>query len=101
MLYLDTKDTSTNGTYIPVPCDFSMNELQSSFSYLGGGPKQVPDGGGHTVNRYVFNISRYVQSIVTKGSNNAIFRLSALYYIHNKAGYVDRCNQFISLLILA
>ena len=96
MLYLDTKDTSTNGTYIPVPCDFSMNELQTSFSYLGGVPKLVSDGAGNTVNKYVFNISRYVQGIVTKGSNNAIFRLSAPYYIHNKAKYVDRCNQFIS-----
>jgi hypothetical protein len=96
MLYLDAKDTSTNDTYIPVPCDFSVNELQTSFNYLGGASKQVSDGAGHTVNRYVFNISRYVQSIVTKGSNNDTFRLSAPYYIHNKTGYVDRCNQFIS-----
>lgn len=96
MLYLDTKDTSSNDTYIPVPCDFSMNELQTGFSYLGGAPKQVNDGMGHTINRYVFNISRYVQSIVTRGSNNDIFRLSAPYYIHNTARYGDRCNQLIS-----
>jgi hypothetical protein len=96
MLYLDTQDTSTNGTYIPVPCDFSVNELQTTFSYLGGASKQVSDGAGNTVNRYVFNISRYVQSIVTKGSNNAIFRLSAPYYIHNNVRYIDRCNQPIS-----
>ncbi|MEO5649525.1 MAG: DUF4270 family protein [Ginsengibacter sp.] len=96
MLYLDTKDTSTNGAYVPIPCDFSMNELQTGFNYLGGAPKQVDDGMGHPIKRYVFNISRYVQSIVTKGSNNDVLRLSAPYYIHNKATYADRCNQLIS-----
>ncbi|MDQ6889679.1 MAG: DUF4270 domain-containing protein, partial [Bacteroidota bacterium] len=65
-LYLDTKDTSTNGTYIPIPCDFTNTELSTNFSYTGGAAKPVTDGLGHTVSQYVFNISRYVQSIATK-----------------------------------
>lgn len=94
-LYLDTKDTSTNGTYIPIPCDFSSTELSTNFSYLGGASKQVPDGMGNTISQYAFNISRYVQSIVTKGNNNAVLRLSAPYYIFNNTAYIDRCNQGI------
>ena len=94
-LYLDTKDTSTNGTYIPIPCDFSSTELSTNFSYLGGASKQVPDGMGNTISQYTFNISRYVQSIVTKGNNNAVLRLSAPYYIFNNTAYIDRCNQGI------
>ena len=93
-LYLDTKDTSST-TYIPIPCDFSSAELSNNFSYLGGASKQLSDGGGNLISEYTFNISRYIQSIVTKGSNNAVLRLSAPYYIVNNTAYIDRCNQGI------
>ena len=96
MLYLDTKDTSTSGKYIPVPCDFNQDAIQSNFATLGGMAKKVKDADGNMVNQYVFNISRYVQSIVTKKDNNAVFRLSAPYYIHNNSAYLDRCKQVIA-----
>jgi hypothetical protein len=93
-LYLDTKD-STNGTYIPIPCDFTTNELSTNFNYLGGLSKTVLDAAGNSVSQYTFNISRYVQSIVTKGRNNDVLRLSAPSYIFNKTAYLDRCGQSI------
>lgn len=95
MLYLDTKDTSTVGKYIPIPCDFTPDAISNNFATIGGKAKKVKDPDGNTVNQYVFNISRYVQSIVTKNANNAVFRLSAPYYIHNNKMYTDRCNQVI------
>ncbi|HXS57805.1 MAG TPA: DUF4270 family protein [Hanamia sp.] len=95
-LYLDTKDTLTNGKYIPVPCDFSSAELSSNFATMGGSAKTVTNAAGNSVTQYVFNISRYVQSIVTKGSNNDVLRLSAPYYISNQTPYVDRCGQGIA-----
>jgi hypothetical protein len=95
-LYLDTKDTSTNGTYIPIPCDFSASELSTNFANMGGSAKTVLNASGNPVSQYVFNISRYVQSIVTKGTNNDGLRLSAPYYISNKNPYVDRCGQGIA-----
>jgi len=95
-LYLDTKDTSTNGTYIPIPCDFTISSGQPDFTYFGGPKKIVDDGSGNKVSQYVFNISRYVQSIVTKGRNNATLRLQSPYNIINRVSYVDRCNQLIS-----
>ena len=94
-LYLDTKDTSGT-TYIPIPCDFTTANQQPDFTYFGGLKKIVNDGNGHPVSQYVFNISRYVQSIVTKGSNNATLRLQAPYTIINQTSYADRCDQMIS-----
>lgn len=99
MLYLDTKDMATNGPYIPVPCDFSDNELNTGFSYLGGRGINVSDGSGHMVKRYTFNLSRYVQNIVTLNSNNAVFRLRAPYYIVNKVAFFDRCGQNVPVFI--
>lgn len=94
-LYLDTKDTSTSGRYIPIPCDFSTLEVQNNFYTLGGHPNKVVNDLGQSINRYIFNISRYVQTIVTKQNLNATLRLRAPYYIVNKSDYIDRCNQLI------
>ncbi|MEP6927737.1 MAG: DUF4270 family protein, partial [Ginsengibacter sp.] len=94
-LYLDTKDISTN-MYTPIPCDFTIVNLQPDFSYFGGFKKPVNDDNGHQVSQYVFNISRYVQSIVTKGSDNAVLRLKAPNIIINNNLYTDRCNQSVS-----
>lgn len=94
-LYLDTKDTSTVGKYIPIPCDFTSNDLSTNFSSMGGSSKLVTDASGNMVSQYTFNISRYVQGIVTKGRNSDILRLSAPYYIFNALAYVDRCGQGI------
>ena len=95
-LYLDTKDSSINDTaYIPIPCDFSSAELQSGFSYMGGSPVSTKDDQGNTVSQYVFNISRYLQSIVTKGKPSLSLRLSAPNYITNLTNYTDWCGQVI------
>ncbi|MEP7231700.1 MAG: DUF4270 family protein [Ginsengibacter sp.] len=96
LLYLDTKDTSTNGSFIPVPCDFTYFSQQTNFKDFGGIRTAATDFQGNPINKYVFNISRYVQTIVTKGSNNAVLRLRAPYNIVNKTPYIDRCNQGIS-----
>ena len=95
-LYLDTKDTSTNGSYYPIPCDFTTSNGAPDFTYFGGIKKVVEDGSGHQVSQYVFNISRYVQSIVTKSANNAILRLSSPYSITNQITIVDRCKNVIA-----
>jgi len=96
-LYLDTKDTSLNsGNYIPIPCDFSGSELSTGFAYLGGQLKTVTDSStGQQVGEYVFNISRYVQSIVTKGKPDLTLRMRAPDYITNTGTYTDWCGQTI------
>lgn len=94
-LYMDTKDTSTSGQYIPIPCDFTTQEVQNNFYSFGGHPKLTTNSLGQTINQYTFNLSRYVQTIVTKHDFNAVLRLRAPYYILNPESYTDRCGQFI------
>lgn len=95
LLYLDIPDSS--GKYIPIPCDFSLTEAQSGFSSLGGKPKKITNQQSQQIARYTFNISRYVQSIVTRKDANATIRLRAPFYIENYSTYLDRCGQTIGL----
>jgi hypothetical protein len=94
-LYVDTKDSTLSPDYIPIPCDFSGNELQTNFAYMGGQIKTSTDDAGNSIGEYRFNISRYLQSIVTKGKSNLTLRLSAPDYIVNKTTYNDWCGQTI------
>lgn len=95
-LYLDVFDSSS-GTYSPIPCDFSQQELSNNFSHLGGRAKSVQDASGNMVSQYTFNISRYLQSIVTKGKSNQVLRLSAPYYVTIPKAYTDNCGQIIPI----
>jgi hypothetical protein len=96
-LYLDVKDsTLNNGNFTPIPCDFSATELQTGFQYLGGQLKMVTDSSsGQQIGQYVFNISRYLQSIVTKGKSSLHLRLSAPDFVTNTMTYTDWCGQTI------
>ena len=97
-LYLDAKDPSiNNGAYIPIPCDFTSTELQTGFQYFGGQVKQAKDDLGRPISQYVFNISRYVQSIATKGKSSLTLRLSAPDYISNTTAYTDWCGMGVGI----
>lgn len=95
-LYLETKDPSiNNGNYIPIPCDFSASELQTNFQYLGGQMTTTTNSSGQTIAEYHLNITRYVQSIVTKGKQNFTLKLSAPFYATNTGTYQDWCGSGI------
>jgi hypothetical protein len=96
-LYVEVKDSSINNDqYIPVPCDFSSNELQTGFQYLGGQRSFTTNSSGQSIAEYRLNITRYVQSIVTKGKKNLTFRLKAPNLINNNITYFDWCGQGIA-----
>lgn len=46
------------------------------FAYSAGGYDIASLGGTYTKDRYVFNLTRYVQSIVTKGYRNYTLKVS-------------------------
>lgn len=94
LLYLDIKDTA--GNYIPIPCDFTISQLQAGFPNLGGGAKKVMDNNGKQIVKYTFNITRYVQSILTKKAANSEIRLRAPFYVENAKAYLDRCGQLVN-----
>ena len=93
LLYLDLKDTAGGGSYRPIPCDFNTLSGTPNISTFGGFRTIVKDPFGNDISRYTFNISRYVQKIITNGRANATLRLRAPADIINPAGYIDECNQ--------
>jgi len=93
-LYIDLKDTSTTAKWKPVYFDLSPNitydpDFKSGFpyfptsgvdySYFGGFRKDKKDVFGNPIHYYNFNISRYVQHIVTDHYPNYELRLYAPY----------------------
>ena len=93
-LYLDLVDSGNTRKYKPIYYD--LNNTQSydpdnfiSFfpaqgidqNYFGGFKRVIEDGLGIR-SYYNFNVTRYVQSMVTRGGTNYDFRLFAPYNIH-------------------
>ncbi|MEP6615771.1 MAG: DUF4270 family protein [Ginsengibacter sp.] len=93
LLYLDLKDTAGGGSYRPIPCDFNTLSGQPNIATFGGYRTIAKDPFGNDISRYIFNISRYVQKVVTNGRLNSTLRLRAPADIINPAAFVDECNQ--------
>jgi hypothetical protein len=101
-LYLDLIDTGSTRKYKPIYYDLNNTQAYDpdnsiSFfpsqgidqNYFGGFKRTLTDGFG-TRSFYNFNITRYVQSLVTKGGINYNFRVYApynLYYYGYRLAY--------------
>ena len=92
-LFLDIKD-SVNGAYHPIPCDFTAPGGQPDIGTFGGYKTTV-----NSVVRYSFNISRYVQKIITNHKTNATVRLKAPNYVKTLVSYIDDCKQPLASLL--
>ncbi|MDB5223498.1 MAG: hypothetical protein JWN83_2165 [Chitinophagaceae bacterium] len=99
-LFIEFKD-SANGYYHPVSCDFSTATGQPDILTYGGFKTTVQDASGNSVARYTFNISRYVQKVITKQRAFPTLRLSAPTYVTTPIGYVDECNFPIQPLLFS
>lgn len=93
-LYLDLIDTGNIKKYKPLYLDLSPNEFynpDNSFlffpaqgieqSYYGGFERKIVDAFG-TRSYYTFNLTRYLQNMVTKRQTNYAFRVYAPYNLH-------------------
>lgn len=98
ILYLDLKDTAGGGSYRPIPCDFNTLSGPPNIATFGGFRTIAKDPFGNDISRYTFNISRYVQKIVTNGRLNSTLRLRAPAEIINPTSFVDECNQVVQPL---
>jgi len=90
-LYIDLKDTGTTDKWKPMY--FDLNPATGydpdnsnyyypgtiDFGYFGGFVRSKTDVFGNPVKYYNFNLTRYVQQIVTKHTNNYTLRLYAPY----------------------
>lgn len=67
LLFLDANDTA-NKRILTIPYDFSYQD--NFLEIVGGSPRG---------NRYAFNITRYVQGVITRGDPDYSLRLTAPY----------------------
>ena len=95
-LYLDLKDTGTTAKWKPVYLDLNTSQFYDpdqkttiqfianpiDFLYFGGYRRSKIDGLGKQIKFYNFNISRYVQQIVTRHINNYQIRVYAPFNIN-------------------
>ena len=93
-LYLDLIDTGNTKKYKPIYYDLSPNEFyypdnSNLFypsqgidqNYYGGFERKLVDAFG-TRSYYTFNLTRYVQNLVTRHETNYAFRVYAPYNLH-------------------
>lgn len=82
-LYLDLFDSSLM-KYKTVPYDF-VPDAQGIYLYaFGMYGRSAADGFGNPIRRWTFNLSRYVQNIVTKKEPVHDMRLLAHRYVHDQ-----------------
>ncbi len=96
-MYLDLIDSSSSSgvTYKPVYYDLSPNAYYNpdnsvsffpsngiDFSYFGGTRRVKADAAGKPQYFYTFNLSRYVQNLITKRGYSYSFRMYAPYNLH-------------------
>ena len=89
-MYLDVIDSAVPAKFKAVPFDFYITGNAADLNYFGGQRKYVLDGLGNTVSQYTFNVSKYIQSLISHGKPNCDFRLYAPYdsrYYSNAVGY--------------
>jgi len=92
-LYIDLKDTGATEKYKPIYFDLNPSVAYDpdyltntdfpnggiDYTYFGGFARNKTDVFGNSIKYYNFNITRYVQQIVTKHTNNYPLRLYAPY----------------------
>jgi hypothetical protein len=97
-LYLDGEYENEPGNFRGLPYDlnpflkyycFPANGID--FNYFGGTRQKVVVN-GDSLSQYVFNITRYTQSIITRNESAFKLRLSAPFYMY----YKDCSNSFAS-----
>lgn len=94
-LYLDLVDSNSSNSFKPIYYDlnpvvpyFPDNNILFfpiggiNFGYFGGLVNKKTDATGNSINFYSFNISRYVQNLITRGTYNYTLRLYAPYQLN-------------------
>jgi Domain of unknown function (DUF4270) len=87
-LYLDANDPTITSSkkFRSIPYDVIYDNFGSPQNLNGFGivPATKPDGSGHTIKYWKFNISRYVQHVLTGTAANFDLRLYAPFTVSNK-----------------
>ena len=100
-LYLDVFDTASANSFKTVPLDFYiLNGGGADLNYFGGLKKVVTNTIGANVNEYKFNVTKYIQSMLTRNSTNYDMRLyspySVRFYTQRTGGYFRPDDTFFN-----
>ena len=83
-------DLNTSNSYDPDNSTFFFPSQNINYNYFGGYLKAKIGNGGEPISYYDFNVSRYVQNLITKRTTSYKFRLyapSELNYYGKKRDY--------------
>jgi hypothetical protein len=95
-LYLDAFDpsiTASNYKYRTIPYDLLYTPQGFDFSSLGVSPIRANDPAGNPIRVWKFNITRYVQHVLTKTLTNYDLRLSAPFTLNEQYGIPPGTDQ--------
>jgi len=88
-LYLDAADPSitvSNYKYRTIPYDLVYTPQGFDFNTFGSAPVNAKDPAGNPIKIWKFNITRYVQHVLTKTMTNYDLRLSAPFTLNEQYG---------------
>ncbi len=100
-LYLDAYDPtiSSNYKYRTIPYDLSYSQSGLDFGGFGCIPVITTDGFGNKIRQWKFNVSRYVQHVLTHTQTLYDFRLSAPYTFNEQFGIPPGTDQKIPIFL--
>lgn len=102
-LYLDAADpsiTTSNYKFRTIPYDLAYTSSGAlNLGLFGCVPINAPDGLGHTVRTWKFNISRYVQHVLTGTQKLYNLRLSAPFLLNEQFGIPPGTDQSTGILV--
>ncbi len=101
-MYLDAYDPTItkNYKYRTIPYDLTYsNSGDLNLSALGVIPTNVPDGLGHNVRTWKFNISRYVQHVLNGTQSLYDLRLSAPFSLNEQFGIPPGTDLTINVFV--
>jgi hypothetical protein len=95
-MMLDAFD-SANGFYKVIPYDFGLDQQGQPLSSFGLYGKNTVNSSGNPIIVWKFNMTRYVQNILTKNEVLYNFRLHTPYYISDRmrASYSNNTGSYI------
>jgi hypothetical protein len=103
-LYLDANDPSIgagiNYNYRSIPYDFTSGTSGFDLSTFGAYPVNAKDAAGNSISTWHFDVSRYVQHILTHTQSLYDLRLYAPLFAYNLYGIPPATGTYTSIAVL-
>ncbi len=101
-LYLDAHDTTITASYYQyrtIPYDLELTTGGFDFRLFGCSPLSTIDGSGNSIKTWKFDVTRYVQHVLTKTQKLYDLRLSAPFGFVEQFGIPPGTDQFRTIFL--